>query len=292
MTVKYVLITPARNEEKYIEKTICSVVSQTILPQRWIIVSDGSTDKTEDIVKKYADDYAFIQLLRRAPKSSRNFGSKVYAIRAGTDCINELEYDFIGIMDADVSFKKNFFEKVIEKLLSNPKLGIGGGVLYELESNRWVRRIYSYEWSVAGPMQMFRRECYHAIGGYLPLKRGGVDMIAEVMSRMNGWQVQTFPDIKIYHYRITGTAKGNVLAWYFRRGMMEYTNGYHPAFQMVRFFSWILYSPVLIASLYRTAGYFWAFLKHEPLSVPEDIIRYLRKEQMSRIRKRLFLSKK
>lgn len=97
------LITPARNEEAYIVKTIQSLINQTILPKKWIIVSDGSTDRTDDIVKRYEANYDFIQLLRREPDTSRNFASKVYAIQAGFKLLNGIEYDFIGNLDADVS---------------------------------------------------------------------------------------------------------------------------------------------------------------------------------------------
>ena len=285
MTARYVLVTPARNEEKYIEKTICSVISQKILPAKWIIVSDGSTDKTDDIVKKYADDYTFIQLLRRSPNSSRNFGSKVFAIQAGVDCLQDLEYDFIGVMDADISFEPDFFESVIINLQANSKIGIGGGVVHERNSEgEWEPFTGSFEWSVSGAMQMFKSACYESIGGYLPLQRGGIDMIAEVMSRMHGWKVRTFESIRLFHNRTMGTATKSVLEASFRRGIMEYVNGYHPLIQMLRFFTCIPSSPFLLLSLFRTVGYYWALLKKEPMAVPDNVVKYLRKEQLQRLR--------
>ena len=284
MTVKYVLVTPARNEEKYIEKTICSVVAQTILPAKWVIVSDGSTDQTNDLVKKYADDHEFLQLLKKEPKGSRNFGSKVFAIQAGVDWLQDLEYDFIGVMDADISFETDFFESVIINLQANSKIGIGGGVVHERNSEgEWEPFTGSFEWSVSGAMQMFKRACYESIGGYLPLQRGGIDMIAEVMSRMNGWQVRTFESIRLFHHRTMGTATKSVLEASFRRGIMEYVNGYHPLIQMLRFFTCIPSSPFLLLSLCRSGGYYWALLKKEPMAVPDNVIKYLRKEQLQRL---------
>jgi glycosyltransferase involved in cell wall biosynthesis len=287
MKFNYVLVTPAKNEDQYIEKTIYAVTSQTILPNKWVIVSDGSTDRTDMIVESYIKRFPFISLLKRKPGNNRNFGNKVYAIREGLHSLVQSRYDFIGMMDADVSFNSIFFESVLGEMSKNKRIGIAGGVLYERESNRWIRQHYSYEWSVAGPMQMFRRACYEDIGGYTPLPRGGVDMVAEAMARMHGWQVQTFSHIPMYHYRITGTAKGNVLSSYFRRGIFEYTNGYHPVFQFFRFFTWIPIYPYFIASLVRTCGYIYGFLNKEPLSVPKNVARYLRMEQLQRVKANL-----
>lgn len=285
MTVRYVLVTPARNEEKYIEKTIRSVISQTILPEKWIIVSDGSTDKTADIVKKYEEDYTFLQLLERKPNDSRNFGSKVFAIQAGVECFQGMGYDFIGVLDADITFEPDFFENVITNLQANDNIGIGGGVVHQKNSEgEWEPFRGSFKWSVSGAMQMFKRECYQSIGGYLPLQKGGVDTIAEVMSRMHGWQVRTFESIELFHHRAMGTAEKSVLEASFRRGIMEYVNGYHPLIQMLRFFTRIPSSPFLLLTLFRTSGYYWALLKKEPMAVPDNVVTYLRKEQLQRLR--------
>ncbi len=284
-TLKYILITPSRNEEKYIEKTIKSVIEQTFLPEKWIIVSDGSTDRTDEIVKHYESKADFIQLLRREPGTGRDFGSKVYAIMEGVRKIPETtDYSFIGVMDSDVSFEPSFFEDVLSKMESNKKIGIGSAVVYEQTSGKWIPKSYNYEWSASGSMQMFSRQCFEATGGYIPLKRGGVDMIAEVMARMNGWQATTFPDMKIYHHRRMGAEKGSTLYANFRRGMMEYVNGYHPLFQTARFFSWIPLPPFLLAAVFRTSGYLWSMMRREPFAVPLDVAMYLRKEQMMRLK--------
>jgi biofilm PGA synthesis N-glycosyltransferase PgaC len=284
MRFNYVLVTPAKNEDQYIDKTIRAVTSQTVLPIKWVIVSDGSTDRTNMIVESYTKRFPFISLLKRKPGNNRNFGNKVYAIREGLRSLIRSQYDFIGMMDADVSFDSFFFESVLGEMDKNKRIGIAGGVLYERDSKSWVQRRYSYNWSVAGAMQMFRRACYEDFGGYMPLPRGGVDMIAEVMARMNGWQVQTFSHFPIYHYRMIGTAKGNVLSSHFRRGIFEYANGYHPVFQFFRFFTWIPIYPYFIASIVRTCGYIYGYLNKEPLSVPKNVARYLRMEQLQRVK--------
>ena len=279
----YVLITAARNEEAYIEKTIKSVVSQTILPKRWVIVSDGSTDCTDIIVKKYLKSYDFIQLLRKENDSSRNFASKVYAIRAGIEHLSDIEYDFIGNLDADISFQKNYYERILTKFRENPRLGIAGGILFEAFRGKWIRQFTSTRWSVSGPIQMFRRQCYEDICGYIPLKLGGEDTFAEVMARMRGWEIKTFPDIKVFHHRRTGTENSNILSARFIQGVREYSSGNHLLFEMAKCISRVREKPYLLGSLLRAIGYFYAFIRKEPKVVSNNIICYTRHEQIERL---------
>src|SRR5260370_6390957 len=120
----YVLVTPARNEGGFIEQTIRSVVSQTALPLKWIIVSDGSTDGTDEIVSKYAKDYPWIELVRMPERRERHFAGKVYAFNAGYARVKELEYDAIGSLDADISFDEDYFSFLLSKLAEDRALGL------------------------------------------------------------------------------------------------------------------------------------------------------------------------
>ncbi len=279
----YVLITPARNEQEYIEKAIKSVVIQTVLPKRWVIVSDGSTDRTDEIVKGYQGDHDFIELLRRETDEERNFGSKVYAIQAGLERLNGVEYGFIGNLDADVSLEPDYYKRVLARFRDNPKLGIGGGILFELCGEKWVRQQVSALWSVSGPIQMFRRQCYEDIGGYLPLRDGGEDAIAEVTARMHEWQVRSFCDIPVRHLRRTGTEKRNILIARFYEGVTRYSYGNSMMFEMVRNISRIGEKPYVFGSLFRFSGYCWALLRRERQDVPDDVVKFLRCEQMQRL---------
>lgn len=280
--VKYVLITPARNEEEYIEKTIKAVISQTILPIKWVIVSDGSTDRTEEIVCQYAKQHDFIDSVSTSSGEGRNFGSKAKAVEFGYQRLKQFEYEYVGNLDADISFDSDYYEKVFHKFQENDKLGIAGGVRYDWYKGRFRLQRCARN-SVGGPFQLFRRNCYEAIGGYMPLKYGGIDAVAEIMARQHGWKVRSFPEIKVYHYRRTGTATGNVLTARFRDGAQDYAIGYHPLFEILRVLRNIIRSPVLLGSLLWMYGYIYAASCRYERPVSDDFVRYLRSEQLKRI---------
>jgi glycosyltransferase involved in cell wall biosynthesis len=196
----YVLVTAARNEEAYIENTIRSVIAQTILPEKWVIVSDGSTDHTDKIVKRYAMTHGFIFFMRKSADQERNYGNKARAFKLGYEQAINFEHDFVGNLDADVSFASTYYESVMSKFDINGRLGVAGGTRFDLRNGQF-RKIHPAQNSAGGPTQFFRRQCYQEIGGYLPLKFGGLDTVAETMARMSGWEVETFPDLEVFHYR-------------------------------------------------------------------------------------------
>src|SRR5207247_2228960 len=233
-TTPYVLITAARNEQKYIVQTLESVIAQTVLPVRWIIVSDGSTDGTDNLVKEYARRHSFITFLRIDRAGEREFGSKAKAVSAWYRLLDGLDYDYIGILDADVAFERTYYEGVLQKLEDNPRLGIAGGVIFECDKDRPVRLLTTEEWSVSGPIQMFRRKCYEDIGGYLPL-RNGIDAVAEVMARQKGYEVRAFAEFVVRHLRRTGREGQSIWRTYFRMGVQDYRLGYDYLFFASRF---------------------------------------------------------
>jgi len=288
MIPRYVLITAAKNEEKYILRTIQAVLAQTIKPLKWIIVSDRSRDGTDNIVKKAGEGVDFIQLVSLRGDDKRNFGSQVRAINKGCEYIHGLKYDYIGNLDADVSFEPRYFEHLFEKFTSNKKLGIGGGFIVEEENGKFVGRAMNNLRSVPHAIQMFRRECYEGIGGYVPLKYGGPDWCAEVMARMKGWEVSSFKDIKVLHHRPTTSAEG-YYSGAFRSGLMDHSMGSHPIFEIIKCFRRIKNKPIVIGSILRLFGYTYGYFRGEPTLVSREVINYLRLEQVSRIKKYLYL---
>ena len=279
----YILLTPSRNEEAFIDKTIRSVISQTVPPKKWLIISDGSTDGTDAIVESYAKNYDFLELVRVTGRRQRDFGSKVDAFTFGYEKIRDEEYDFLGILDADVSFEPFYYEHMLKKLLKDDRLGIVGGQKYEMVNGRLEHLRCSSD-SVPGPFQLFRRACFEETGGFTPIPEGGEDAIIETRARLHGWKVRSFPEYRVYHYRPTGTASFGILSARFVEGIQEYIIGYHPLFELLKCFSRIFQKPFLVSSLARFTGYVWAALKRRQRPVPDDFVRYLRSEQLGRIK--------
>jgi poly-beta-1,6-N-acetyl-D-glucosamine synthase len=278
----YVLFTAARNEEAHIEKTIRSVIAQTVVPTRWVIVSDGSVDRTDEIVKQYASTHDFIVLLRQSADQKRNYGAKARALKLAYEQLMNLEFDVVGNLDADVSFAPTYYEQALSKFDANERLGVVGAMRFDLRNGQF-RRIRPARNSAGGPTQLFRRKCYEEIGGYLPLRFGGLDTVAETMSRMRGWEVETFPDLEVYHYRPTGTAGGGQVRAKFRAGILAYSVGYHPFFEVARCVFRLFDEPPVIGSISLLAGYCWAALKRYERQVPDDFVSYLRSEQFARL---------
>lgn len=281
--LSYVLITPARNEEAFIEKTIQSVISQTVLPKWWIIVSDRSTDRTDEIVRRYAATYSFIRLVRIQKTSQRNFGAKVNAFKAGYDSLGNVGYDFIGNLDADVSFVPSYYQDVMTHFADNNRLGIAGGIIQELINDTYVSQNISLN-SVAGAVQLFRKECYENIGGYIPLEYGGIDAAAEILARTNGWEVRTLPQYKVLHHRCVTTGKRNIFATRFYQGMTNYLLGYSPFFHIMRSLHRVVQRPLLIGSIASILGYYCAFFQRKDRKLPDSAVTFLRNEQRGRLK--------
>ncbi|OQY75110.1 MAG: hypothetical protein B6D44_02425 [Ignavibacteriales bacterium UTCHB2] len=277
---KYILITAAHNEQDFIEKTILSVINQSHKPSEWIIVSDGSTDNTESIVCKYSKENSYIKLLTNNRKEGRDFASKVYAINIGLKNIQTSEYNYIGILDADVSFDKDYYSLLIEKFKQNPKLGISGGNYFDTINGKKVI-VHQSPTSVRGATQFFRRKCFEQIGSFLPLKYGGEDAAACFSARMYGWETKSFPDLIVLHHRITGDK--HPLKARLRDGYVEYNLGYHPLFQFVKCIKKVTQYPYLIGSVVRFIGFWTARFKFSNQNIPIELKKYIKKEQSVRL---------
>ena len=280
--LRYVLVTPARNEAKHIGLTLESVVSQTHRPTRWVIVSDGSTDETDAIVEGYTRNHDWIRLVRLPDKRERSFAAKVDAFNAGFRELADVPYDVIGSLDGDISFDPEYFAFLMAKFAADPKLGVAGTPFVE------HGRHYDYRFTniehVSGACQMFRRECFAAIGGYVPIKGGGIDWTAVTTARMRGWRTRTFPEKTCLHHRPmgTGSAKGRLRA-IFRHGQKDYNLGGHPVWQVFRGAYQMTRRPLMVGGLALIAGYAWAGLQRRPRPIGDDLIQFNRTEQMARL---------
>src|ERR1041384_5406293 len=229
----YVLITPARNEAQFLELTIQSVVQQTITPLRWVIVSDGSTDGTDDIVRRYAARYEWIELLALPERAQRNFAGKAAAVMAGYARLAGLDYGVIGNLDADTRLEKDYLESRVRKFAENPKLGVAG-TPYREENATHDDSLKS-RLDVSGACQMFSRECFEAIGGYPPIQSGGIDLVAVLQARAKGWETRRFDEMTCLHHRNVGSGnEQNVFRRLLKRGRKDYLLGGDPVFEIFR----------------------------------------------------------
>lgn len=281
--IGYVLITAAYNEGAHIGATIEAVLAQSVPPQKWVIVSDGSTDNTDAIIRQYSERGNFIQYLRRKKTgTSASFGSKVCAIQAGYKALSGTPYRFVGILDADITFGRDYYERVITKLREEVRLGIAGGYIYERRGQRFRSRPSNTRTSVAGAIQLFRKECYEAIGGHVPLPYGGEDWMCEILARKNGWAVAAFPDIAAYHHK-PSEAKRGALKDAIRQGRMDYAVGSHPLFEIVKCIRRVQERPFFLRALFRLFGFAWSAIKREQVVASAEIVDYLRTEQKKRL---------
>ncbi len=279
----YVLITPARNEVAFIELTIKSMLAQTLKPLKWVVVSDGSTDGTDAVVARHAANQPWIELVRMPERQERHFAGKVGAFNAGWERVRSLNYDAIGSLDADLSFEPDHFEFLIEKLSRNPRLGLVGTPFREGTAQ------YDYRFTsldhVSGACQLFRKECFEAIGGYTPVKGGGIDLIAVLTARMKGWETRTFLERWCVHHRDMGSAKYGTVTRKYKDGEKDYVLGGHPVWEVLRGFYQMTKRPYLFGGGALLAGYAWSALRRKERSVSPELMAFRRREQKARLQR-------
>ncbi|PKN86653.1 MAG: glycosyltransferase family 2 protein [Chloroflexi bacterium HGW-Chloroflexi-8] len=277
--MSYAVISPVKNEAEFIELTIESMIQQTIKPGVWVIVNDGSQDKTESIVRKYAEENDWIKLVNRQGSTVRKRGKGVVeAFYAGFDSLDQ-EYDFIVKLDGDVTFAPNYFESLLQQFDLDPQLGIAGGGLYEKpDVKTWV--LLTSKDHVRGCTKIYRQECFKAIGGLAPSM--GWDGIDEWKALAMGWKIQSFLDIKIYHYRYTGAATGYLKSW-IEQGNGAFRMGYHPLFLFARGIRCMTERPYVIGGLAMVASYILSWFRREEMLAEPFVVNYIRRTQMKKL---------
>jgi glycosyltransferase involved in cell wall biosynthesis len=281
-TLAYVLITPARNEEKFIEQTIQSVIRQTVLPRKWVIVSDGSTDRTDDIARTFLADHPWISLIRMPERRERHFAAKARCFEAGYERVRREDFNIIGNLDADITFGPDHFEFLLGKFAADPSLGVAGTAFVEGTAS-YDFRFASVE-HVSGACQLFRRQCFEEIGGYQPVMGGGIDWIAVTSARMMGWKTRTFVERVWQHRRPMGTASSGSLNACFKLGRRDYYLGGHPLWELFRGCFQMARKPFVLGGLLLLAGYWWALITRVKRPIPSELMRFHRREQMQRLR--------
>jgi glycosyltransferase involved in cell wall biosynthesis len=281
--MKYVLISAARNEEALIRNTLESVCAQSALPERWVIIDDGSTDRTADIVLGYSKRCPWIELVRLPASGTRSFAAKARAFQMGYGRVQSLDFEVIGNLDADVSFEDDYLSFLMEKFAEDPTLGVAGTPFLQ-DGYDSARDSFEGANHVAGGVQLFRRECFEEIGGYVPNHAGGIDWVAVTTARMKGWTTRSFPEKRFNHYRALGTASRGTLAAFFAHGEKDYFLGGAPIWQLFRVVYRSLKRPFIVGGLAVALGYLWAALRGTPRAVSPELMRFHRGEQWMKLK--------
>jgi biofilm PGA synthesis N-glycosyltransferase PgaC len=277
---RYVIVTPVRDEEKYIESTIDCVTRQSERPVEWIIVDDGSTDRTGSILDRYAADSAWIRVIHRPNRGFRKSGGGVMeAFYDGYNAIEYKDWDFIVKLDGDLSFSPDYFEKCFLYFGMDPELGIGGGEIHH-DIDGVMKVEANPRFHVRGATKIYRRKCWDAIGGLWPAP--GWDTIDEVKANMLGWKTHAFVDLHLFHHRLTGSEEG-LLRDRIKHGVACYVSGYHPLYVAASCVSRLAQKPYLTGSM----GIMYGFLKSyftRPLRLNDrSYLSYIRRQQIRRL---------
>lgn len=277
---RLVIISPCRDEEQFVRLTLDSMVQQTYRPDLWLIVDDGSRDRTPDIVSAYAAEHAWIRLVRRERGGSRQLGPGVVnAFNFGLAALGDEPYDVIAKMDSDTEFGPATLTAIMAHF-DDPKVGMASGNTYLLVENKLVFELYA-PYHVPGNAKFYRRECFQDIGGLQPVY--GWDVIDETDARRHGWLTLSDPQIVFIHHRMQGSSLGAIrgrVIW----GRCAYAIGSHPLFALARGIYRLPQRPRVMGGLAFLWGFLTSYFKPEIQRLTDpDLIRYLRREQLYRL---------
>ena len=277
----YVVITPVRDEAEHIVETIRSLAEQTVRPEQWIIVDDGSSDDTGAIIDRYAGIHPWITCVHRSNRGFRDpdIGA-IGAFLEGCDAIRVTDWQFIVNLDGDLSLAPAYFERCFDEFTKDPRLGIGGGtlLLHSPDGLPVVERVP--EFHVRGATKIYRKACWDAIGGLAAVP--GWDTFDEIKANMLGWRTRSFSDITGLHLRPTGAAGGG---WRdaVKNGRSDYFLGYHPLFMIAKCLKRLCQRPYLANGLGHFVGYASGYLRRRRRVADKRFVKYLRQQQMRRL---------
>jgi poly-beta-1,6-N-acetyl-D-glucosamine synthase len=278
----YIIVTPVRDEVAHVQFLIQSMLSQTVQPLRWIIVDDGSTDGTSELLDRCAAEHSFITVVHRGNRGFRaNGGGVMEAFHAGFSLVGDQRWDYLVKLDADLSFDARYFEHCFREFEQDSKLGIGGGTVCCIRNGQVEPETRGDPpFHVRGATKIYRNACWQAIQ---PLARGaGWDTIDEVTANHRGWSTRTFPALNVVQHKPTGGADGH---WSnaFKNGRANYATGYHPAFMLAKCLRRSFRRPLLVEAVAQWTGYCSGYVKGLPTLAEAEVVRYLRHQQWRRL---------
>jgi poly-beta-1,6-N-acetyl-D-glucosamine synthase len=283
-TVPLVIISPVRDESALIEKTLQSMVLQSIKPLEWILVDDGSTDRTAEIIERYSSQYPFIRLVTIKDRGFRKLGGGVIAaFKYGLSQISSKNYQYIAKLDGDMSFGPHYLEIMFNAFEEDPKLAAVSGKVYRPEGEKFVEELTIDE-HVAGQFKLYRWAAFCDIGGFVEeVMWDGIDVH---MAQMKGWKTMSFEDdrARLIHHRLMGSSDKNVLRGRLRWGRGIYFMGYHPLYALASGIYRMREKPLIIGGALILLGYLKAAVQRIPQYENKEFKEYLQNWQMSKLK--------
>ncbi len=277
--MNYYIIIPAHNEEKFIALTLQSIISQSFLPKKVVVVDDNSTDKTAENVEEFADKNPIVCLVNKISEAIHLPGSKVIqAFQKGLETLDN-DYDFIVKLDADLILPENYFETIIKHFQSDEKIGMVGGFAYIEKNNDWILENLTDKDHIRGAFKAYRKACFVEIGGLKPAM--GWDTVDELFCKFYGWKVMTDASLKVKHLKPTG-ANYNKSARY-KQGEAFYSLGYGfwiTAIASAKL-SFLKKKPLLFIDYMK--GFWKAKISKKPLLVTAEQALFIRKYRFSKM---------
>lgn len=281
-TGTYIVITPVRNEAKHLQRTIDSMVAQTVRPQRWVVVDDGSTDETGRLAAAAAEGRPWISVVQRRDRGFRQAGGGVMeAFYEGYRSLGNAAWEFLVKLDGDLSFRADYFAECLKRFKLESKLGIGGGTICNSVNGKLtVESKIDPAFHVRGATKIYRRECWEQLGGLI--RAPGWDTVDEVKANMLGWSTRTFADLKLEHHRAAGEAYGR---WsnLIKNGQANYVAGYHPLFMFLKAVRRLAEKPYLVGGCGLWLGFLSGYFKPAAEGPGQDVVRYFRRQQINRL---------
>ena len=277
--VRHIVITPVYNEEKYLTVFIKSIISQTLIPEELILVDDNSSDRTSLIIQGFAEQYPWIRYIFHKSENHKAQGKKVInAFNYGLKQVCQTNVDFISKIDADLELPHNYFMKIAQAFNEDPKVGICGGIIQELQENQWINiRVASYH--IRGALKSYRRECFEQIGGLISVL--GWDGLDEMKAMHKGWTTKTI-NSSVKHFRPASKDYDPVELNY-KLGTANYLNGSNLFLAVIRSLSKISHKPYFLVCISFIRGYLNSYNKKIARNVNQDLAKFINKFHLKRL---------
>ena len=282
--MNYYIVIPTYNEEKFIALTLQSIVEQTVLPSKVVVVNDGSTDKTVEIVNSFVKKYSFISVVNKSSDAIHLPGSKVIqAFQKGLETLDD-NYDIIVKIDADLIFPSNYFETIIKHFQSDERIGMVGGFCYIEKNSDWILENLTDKDHIRGALKAYRKEAFKEIGGLKPAM--GWDTVDELLCKFYNWKVVTDESLHVKHLKPTG-ASYNKAARY-KQGEAFYSLGYGFFITAIASLKLALRKGKPLLFMDYIKGFWKAKWSKKPLLVTHEQAKFIRNYRWKKMKEKLF----